>query len=196
MVTLLFYYPSKKVPLGQKSVIFLSKINIFHSPGLRCLANWKNVFFQFWTPLPYKIALFSIRDPNYVAFWDLYSAVFVIGVIEISNFRFSHQNAQIAMFLSMRRLGYFSFLSPKRILRVWKQVQVVFLRQGSSKLTSRISFIFSLGSFIEGVNNFVRAQNLPQKLILEFPDGPEYVFLRMKRDPFIFTYKAFSQAVP
>ena len=120
----------------------------------------------------------------------------MIGVLEINNLRFSHQNAQIAMFLFMRRLGYFSFLSPKRILRVWKQLQVVFLRQGSSNLTSRISFIFSLGSFREGVNNFVRAQNLPHKLILEFPDGPEYVFLRMKRDLLIFIYKAFSQTVP
>jgi len=96
----------------------------------------------------------------------------------------------------VRRLGYFSCLSPKRILRAWKQVQVEFLRQGSSKVTSQISFIFPLGSFREGVNNFVRAENLPRKSILGLPDGPEYVFLRMKRDPFIFTYKAFSQTVP
>ena len=99
------------------------------------------------------------------------------------------------MFSLVRRLVYFSWLSPKRILRAWKQVQVEFLRQGSSKLTSRISFIFPLGSFREGVNNFVRAQNLPRKSILGLPDGPEYVFLRMKRDPLIFTYEAFSRAI-
>ena len=89
-----------------------------------------------------------------------------------------------------------SCVSPKRILRAWKQVQVGFLRQGSSKLTSWISFIFPLGSFREGVNNFVRAQNLPRKSILGLPDGPDYVFLRMKRDLLIFTYKAFSQTAP
>ena len=100
------------------------------------------------------------------------------------------------MFFLERRLICFSCLSPKRILRAWKQVQVEFLRQGSSKQTSRISYIFPLGSFREGVNNFVRAQNLPRKSILGLPDGPEYVFLRMKRDPLIFTYKAFSQTVP
>ena len=89
-----------------------------------------------------------------------------------------------------------SCVSPKRILRAWKQVQVGFLRQGSSKLTSCISFIFPLGSFREGVNNFVRAQNLPRKSILGFPDGPDYVFLRMKRDLLFSTYKAFSQTAP
>ena len=95
----------------------------------------------------------------------------------------------------MGRLMYFSCVSPKRILRAWKQVQVEFLRQGSSKLTSQIFYIFPLGSFREGVNNFVRAQNLPRKSILGLPDGPEYVFLRMKRDPLIFTYEAFSRAI-
>ena len=100
------------------------------------------------------------------------------------------------MFSLVRRLVYFSWLSPKRILRAWKQVQVEFLRQGSSKLTSRISFIFPLGSFREGVNNFVRAQNLARKSILGFLNGPEYAFLRMKRVLRIFTHKAFSQTVP
>ena len=95
------------------------------------------------------------------------------GVVEINSFRFSHQNVQIALFFLARRLIYFSCLSPKRILRAWKQVQVVFLRQGSSKLTSRISFVFPLESFREGVDNFVRAQNLARKSILGLPDGPE-----------------------
>ena len=94
------------------------------------------------------------------------------GVVEINTFRFSHQNVQIAVFFLVRRLIHFSSLSPKRILRAWKQVQVEFLRQGSSKLTSQISSIFPLGGFREGVNNFVRAQNLARKSILGFPDGP------------------------
>ena len=79
-----------------------------------------------------------------------------------------------------------SFLSSGGVLRAWKRVKVGFLRQGSSKLASPISYIFPLGSLQRGRGDFFRDQDLTQKAS---PDVPR----RLKTC--IFTYKTRSQTL-
>ena len=79
-----------------------------------------------------------------------------------------------------------SFLSSGGVLRDWKRVKARFLRQGSSKLASPISYVFALGSLQRGRGDFFRDQDLTQKAS---PDVPRC------RRTCIFTHKACSQTV-
>ena len=94
-----------------------------------------------------------------------------------------------------------SFLSSGGVLRDWKRVKARFLRQGSLKLASPISYVFALGSLQRGRGDFFRDQDLTQKA---FPDVPRWlrtcIFTHDTRSQTmrtrVFTYKTRSQSVP
>ena len=90
------------------------------------------------------------------------------------------------IFVAMSPLICSSFLSSGGVLRDWKRVKARFLRQGSSKLASPISYVFALGSLQRGRGDFFRDQDLTQKA---FPDVPR----RLRTC--IFTHKTRSQTV-
>ena len=94
-----------------------------------------------------------------------------------------------------------SFLSSGGVLRAWKRVKVGFLRQGSSKLASPISYIFPLGSLQRGCGDFFRDQDLIQKASPAVPKRLRTcIFTHKTRSQTIrtrvFTYKTHSQSVP
>ena len=94
-----------------------------------------------------------------------------------------------------------SFLSSGGVLRDWKRVKARFLRQGSSKLASPISYVFALGSLQRGRGDFFRDQDLTQKAS---PDVPRRlrtcIFTYKTRSQTlrtrVFTHKTRSQSVP
>ena len=94
-----------------------------------------------------------------------------------------------------------SFLSSGGVLRAWKRVKVGFLRQGSSKLASPISYIFPVGGFRTGLEDFFLDQDFIQKASPAVPKRLRTcIFTYKTRSQTIrtrvFTYKTHSQSVP
>ena len=94
-----------------------------------------------------------------------------------------------------------SFLSSGIVLRGWKRIKVGFLRQGSSKLASPISYVFALGSLQRGRGDFFRDQDLIQNASPDVPRRRKTcIFTHKTRSQTmrtrVFTYKTRSQSVP